>query len=219
MTNILSIQPRRQDLRTQTNEDWTDGFPLYQAGEAGVVPGSKNVGNGALSVLSVDPYTILGGHQVEVTSVGTLTAITVTDPFGNVSARGFAGAPLYAGGISLNLSVGSTAFAVGDSFAIQPMIDFIDDTGIRYVLQVRRTQDAAAVEFQADSAPTDGTTPMIIAGNGTGRPALLVPYLLMDASRFPIGDYVYDLLAVAEGRRRVAYYGNLSHVQGAGYIP
>ena len=219
MTNILAIQPRQQDLRTQTNEDWTDGFPLYRAGLAGVVPGVKNVGNGALTVMSVDPITPLGGYEVEITSVGGLTAITVTDPYGTVSARGFAGTPLYASGITLNLAIGSIAFAVGDTFAVQPTVDFIDDTGIRYVLQVRRTQDAASVMFQADSAPPDGSPPTIVAGNGTGRPALLVPYTLMDASRFPPGEYVYDLLAVADGRRRVVYYGNLSHVQGAGYIP
>lgn len=219
MTNILSIYPRQQDLRTQTNEDWTDGFPLYRAGLAGVVPGAKNVGNGALTVISVDPLTPLGGYEVEVTSVGGLTAITVTDPFGTVSARGFAGAPLYAGGITINLAVGSTAFAVGDTFAVQPTVDFIDDTNIRYVLQVRRTQDAAAVIFQADSAPPDGSTPTIVAGAGNGRPALMVPFTLMDASSFPPGDYVYDLLTIADGRRRVAYFGNLSHVQGAGYIP
>ncbi len=219
MTNILSIYPRQQDLRTQTNEDWTDGFPLYRAGLAGVVPGAKNVGNGALTVVSVDPLAILGGHQVEVTAAGGLTAITVTDPYGSVSAQGFAGAPLYAGGLTLNLAVGSAAFAVGDTFAVQPTLDLIDDTGIRYVLQVRRSQDAAAVEFQADSAPSDGSDPTIIAGGGTGRPALLVPFGLMAESRFPPGDYVYDLLAIAEGRRRVVYYGNLSHVQGAGYIP
>lgn len=219
MTNILSIYPRQQDLRTQTNEDWTDGFPLYRAGLAGVVPGAKNVGNGALTVISVDPLTPLGGYEVEVTSVGGLTAITVADPFGAVAARGFAGAPLYAAGITLNLAVGSTAFAVGDTFAVQPTVDFIDDTGIRYVMQVRRSQDAAAVIFQADSAPSDGSTPTIAAGAGTGRPALMVPFAQMDASNFPPGDYVYDLLAIADGRRRVAYFGNLSHVQGAGYIP
>lgn len=219
MTNILAIQPRQQDLRTQTNEDWTDGFPLYRAGPAGVVVGKSNVGNGTLTVQSVDPMTLLGGHRVEVTATGSLTAITATDPYGTVTARGFVGAPLYAGGILLTVTAGSTAFAVGDTFAVQPTIDFVDDTGIRYVLQVRQTQDGATVVFQADSAPQDGSTPTIVAGNGTGRPALMVPFPLMDASRFPPGDYVYDLIAVADGRRRVAYFGNLSHVQGAGYIP
>lgn len=219
MTNILAIQPRQQDLRTQTNEDWTDGFPLYRAGPAGVIAGATNLGNGSLTIQSVDPMTLLGGHRVEVTGAGGLTAVTVTDPYGTVTARGFVGAPLYAAGILLTVTAGTMPFTVGDSFAVQPTIDYVDDTGIRYVLQVRHSQDGATVVFQADSAPPDGTTPTIAAGNGTGRPALMVPYELMNASRFPPDNYVYDLIAVADGRRRSAFFGNLSHVQGAGYIP
>lgn len=218
-SQILAIQPRRQDLRTQTTEDWTDAFPLYRAGTAGVVAGATNVGNGSLQVDSIDPLTPLGGHIVTVTGAGGITAITVTDPTGIVTGRGVAGAPLYAAGLTLTLTPGSVPFAVGDVFAVQPTPAYIDDTGIAYILQVRPSQTSPVVSLEARSAPTDGSTPTIIPGGGSGVPALLVPYTLMSASRLAPDAYVYELLALAEGRRKVAYFGNLDHVGGVAYLP
>ncbi|GEP00621.1 hypothetical protein [Methylobacterium haplocladii] len=218
MTNILAIQPRYQPLRVALNDDWTDSFPLYQAGTAGVVVGSGNTGNGSVSVQSVEPRTPLGGHAVVVTSTDNLVGITVTDPNGAVTALGYAGAPLSAGGLVLTVTPGSTPFRVGDAFAVQPTPATINDTGISYVLQVRRADTIQRLIFEALSDPTDNSDPLIVKGNGTGAPGLMVPYTTMGSGRLLPGDYVYELLAFGDDRRKVAYYGPLTFVEAVVYL-
>lgn len=219
MTNILSIIPRRQDIRTQTNVDWTDGFPIYGAGTPGVIRGVGMVGNGSLTVSSTDPLTPLGPYVVTISTVGTFTGVVVTDPAGSVIGHGLVGQSFAAGGFVLRLTQGTTAFALGDAFAIQPVPVPLDISGIAWALQVRTSPDAAAVAFAASSAPEDGSEPTILTDDAGGVAGLLVPYAAMARERFAPGAYAYDLIAIAEKRRVLAYYGALTHVEGVAYLP
>jgi hypothetical protein len=219
MTNILSIQPRRQDIRTSASEDWTDVFPLYQAGPAAVVAGARNVGNGALTVNGVAAYAMIGPHVVTVTDVSGLVTYSVVDPAGTAIGRGIAGTATQIGGLNLTLTSGNQPFAVGDTWGIQPSAPLIDDTGIDYVLQVRPSQTSPVVALEATSLPPGGTLQTLRPGGGTGLPTLLVPYSMMNPLRFPPGQYVYELLALADGRRKSAYVGNLEHLDGVAHLP
>ncbi|KMO33917.1 hypothetical protein VQ02_19995 [Methylobacterium variabile] len=218
-TRILSIQPRRQDIRTSASEDWTDVFPLYQAGPAAVVAGAGNAGNGALTVSAVGAYVTIGPHVVAVVEAGALVVFSVTDPAGTILGRGLAGTTVQVGGLSLTLSPGSQPFAAGDAWGVQPSAPLIDDTGIDYVLQVRSSQTSPVVTLEATSQPPGGTLQTLRPGAGTGLPSLIVPYTMMSPARFPPGPYVYELLALADGRRKSAYFGNLEHVDGVAYLP
>ena len=218
-TQILAVQPRRQDLRTSTTEDWTDALPLYRAGPAAVVAGAQNVGNGALTVSAVQPYTAVDPHVVTVSSAGDLAIYTVTGPEGVITGRGVAGTVTQAGGLTLTLTSGSVPFAIGDTFAVQPTPVLINDTGFTYLLQVRASQMSPVVVLEAMSHPPAGVTPTIIAGNGTGVPTLLVPYTLMAPDRFPPMPYVYEMLVIADGRRKTSHFGNLTHFAGVAYLP
>ncbi|AWB22438.1 hypothetical protein DA075_17210 [Methylobacterium currus] len=95
----------------------------------------------------------------------------------------------------------------------------IDDAGIDYVLQIRQSQTSPVVTLEAVSQPPGGTLQTLIPGRGCGMPTLLVPDLMMAPVRFPPGSYVYELLALADGRRKSAYFGNLEHVDGVAYLP
>jgi uncharacterized protein YidB (DUF937 family) len=218
-TRILSIQPRRQDLRTSASEDWTDPFPLYEAGPAAVIVGSQNAGNGSLSVLAVDAYTVIGPHRVTVEGVDGVTTYSVTDPSGTILGRGLAGAAARIGGLTVSLAPGSVPFAIGDAFGIQPVAQLLDDTGIDYVLQVRQTQTSPVVALEATSRSDNGTLRTLAPGAGSGVPTLIVPHTMMSPARLQPGLYVYELLALADGRRKTAYYGNLEHVDGVAYLP
>jgi hypothetical protein len=94
-----------------------------------------------------------------------------------------------------------------------------DDTGIDYVLQVRPSQTSPVVALEATSLPPGGTLQTLRPGGGTGLPTLLVPYSMMNPLRFPPGQYVYELLALADGRRKSAYVGNLEHLDGVAHLP
>ena len=219
-TNILLIQPRRQDLRTSTTEDWTDAFPLVRAGPAAVVAGISNQGDGSLVVSDVAAYAELGPHLVTVTSaVSGVFLFSVSEPGGSLIGRGMAGATVTVGGLTLTLTPGSRPFAVGDSWGVQPSNPLIDDTGIDYLLHVRQSQTSPVVTLEATSRPPGGTLQTLIPGGGSGVPTLLVLASAMSPSRFPPGSYVYELLALADGRRKSAYFGNLEHVAGVAYLP
>lgn len=219
-TSILSIQPRRQDIRTSASEDWTDAFPLVQAGPAAIVAGAENRGNGTLVVSAVATYAELGPHLVTVTSaVGGVFLFSVAGPGGAMIGRGMAGVTVTVGGLTLSLTAGSVPFVAGDSWGVQPTAQVIDDTGIDYVLQVRQSQTSPVVMLEATSRASGGTLQTLIPGRGTGVPTLLVLAPMMAPSRFPPGAYVYELLALADGRRKSAYFGNLVHVDGVAYLP
>ncbi|AWB21251.1 hypothetical protein DA075_10290 [Methylobacterium currus] len=214
------IQPRRQDLQTSASADWTDAFPLVQAGPAAVVAGIGNRGDGPLAVTAVAPYTELGPHVVTVTSAaGGVFLFGVTDPGGTLVGRGMAGATVTVAGLTLSLTPGSTPFQVGDAWGVQPTPQLIDDTGIDYVLQVRQSQTSPVVTLEATSRPPGGTLQTLIPGAGSGVPTLLVLAPMMAPTRFPPGPYVYELLALADGRRKSVYFGNLEHVDGVAYLP
>lgn len=219
-TNILSIQPRRQNFRTSTNADWLDGLLVYQAGSGGVVAAAKNVGNGSLAVASVGSGTTLGVHIVSVTSVDNSPRITVQDPTGAVVARGVVGLPLFASGITFTVTSGATAFAVDDTFFISVLPTPIDITGINFDLQVRLEPTDPNVRFSATSHPTSASVlPTIVTGGAGGQVAMRVLYTALSASNLPTGTYDYDLLASADGLRVVAFYGTIEHVNGVTFLP
>ena len=220
-TQIADIQARRVDFDTYTNADWLDGLMVWKAGAGGVVAGAENVGNGALTVASVDAGTALGHHVVSVTSIDNLPRITVQAPDGTVTARGVAGLPLYAGGITFTLAQGSTPFAVDDTFAIGVLQTPIDITGLRFVMQARLSRTSANVAFVADSAPGGSIAPTIAVGGASGVIALAVPRALMAPDRFAPGTYVHDILAIDPETGRVvpAFFGEISHLHGVTQLP
>lgn len=220
-TQISAIIPREIHFRTQTNVDWLDGLLVYAAGSGGVVAGATNVGTGTLVVNSVSPSTPLGAHIVTITSVGGITRLTTQDPAGNVTAQGAVGAPVYAGGITFTVTAGSKAFEADDAFAISVLPAPVDLSGLRGVLQARKTATAGGVAFSADSAPLDGSVATIALGGPAGTVAMSVPRAFMDANRFQPGTYLYDIIAIdAEaGRTAVMFYGTIEHVYGIGLIP
>ncbi|GJD63739.1 hypothetical protein [Methylobacterium frigidaeris] len=219
-TQILSILPRRQDLRTSASEDWTDAFPLVRAGPAAIVAGVDNRGNGTLVVSGVAAYAELGPHLVTVTSAtGGVFLFSVTAPGGAPIGRGMAGVPVTVGGLTLTLTPGDVPFVAGDAWGVQPTAQPIDDTGIEYVLQIRQSQASPVVTLEAASQAPSNALQTLIPGRGTGVPTLLVLAAAMAPARFPPGSYVYELLALADGRRKSAYFGNLEHVDGVAYLP
>lgn len=220
-TQIADIQARRADFDTQSNADWIDGLAVWKAGAGGVVAGAENVGNGALTVASVDAGTALGHHIVSVTSTDNMPRITVQAPDGTVTGRGVAGLPLYAGGITFTLAQGSTPFAVDDTFGIGVLQTPIDITGLRFVMQARLSRTSANVAFVADSAPGGSIAPTIAVGGASGVIALAVPKDLMAPNQFAPGAYVHDILAIDPETGRVvpAFYGMIEHVYGVTQLP
>lgn len=221
-TNLLQIQPREINFRTSTNADWLDGLLCWQAGAGGVVAGAANVGNGALTIQGVAPRTTLGAHILEITSLDGVPRFTVTEPSGAVTAQGVAGIPAYAGGITLTLSPGATAFAVGDTYAVGVLPVPIDVSGIQFDLQVRLTATSANVQLAASSAQSDPTVPPgIIAGGEGGQVALRVLRVDLARDRFTPRTYVYDILAtdLDAGLTVQAFFGTLEHVDGVTFLP
>lgn len=218
-TNILSIQPRRQNFRTSTNADWLDGLFISQTGAAGIVAGADNVGNGSLAVASVSAGVAAGVYSVSVTSLDNSPRITVQDPDGAVIGKGVAGLQFYAAGITLTLTKGSTAFAVDDTFFISVLPTPIDITGIDFDLQIRLSATDPNVRFSATSHPASSSVvPTIALGGPAGTIALRILTPAMSPDKFPPGTYVYDLLASADGVRVVAFYGTIEHVSGVTFL-
>lgn len=213
MSNLALIQPRRLVFRTSQNTDWLDGLPILgQPALGGVVTGSANVGNGALTVASVAAGTRLGVHAVTIVSAGGgLVGYTVTAPNGSVTAAGVVGAPLYAGGIVLALAQGTTPFAVGDTFAISVLPVPLDLSGLTFRLDARASTTSVGYALQAASAPGDGSAPTIIVGTTGGNIAMRVLRPAMAAC--PPGTYPFDLLATdpATGLTVTAFYGLIKH--------
>ena len=220
LTNILSIQPRRVDFRTQTNADWIDGLLVYGSGDGGIESGPTNIGNGALTIASVDASTLLGAHVVVVTSLQGVTRFSVTDPSGSITAEGVAGLPVYAAGITFTLAQGATSFAVGDTFAIGVLPVPIDITDIGFDMQVRASATTPTIVLTATSHPDDDDTDQtLVTGGEGGQLALRVLQPAMAASRFAPGSYVYDILASADGLTVPAFFGTITHVDGVTRLP
>ncbi|MFB0491323.1 hypothetical protein ABIE45_003909 [Methylobacterium sp. OAE515] len=220
MSNLALIRPQRVDFDTQQSCDWLDGLPLIgTAGLGGTVPGSANVGNGTVSVAGVANGTAYGAHIVAVTAIGGgLTYLSVTDPAGIVTAQGVAGAPLYAGGITLSLSQGTTPFAVGDTFAIGVLPVAVDLTGLRFDLDSRISAGSSGFAIQASTA----TSPATIAnGNASGLIAMQVPRATLAACPVsPAEGYPYAILASdpVTGLTVPAFYGLIFHTAVAAQI-
>lgn len=104
-------------------------------------PGAANTGNGAIGNLSRSAGSLTGSYAVVATSP---TVFSVTDPEGNALPNATAGTAYSQSGINFLITAGSTAFAVGDSFAVT-------------------TVDAAGQYKQSVATATDGSqTPSAI---------------------------------------------------------
>jgi hypothetical protein len=209
---IQLIQPQRVDFDTTQATDWLDGLLLIGTPTlGGAVAGAVNVGTGTLTVLSVAAGTAYGAHVATVTAVASgLTYISVTDPDGIVTVQGVVGAPLYAAGITLLLTPGATAFAVGDSFAIAVVPQPVDLTGLIFDLDARMSVGAASIALQATSG---GANPSIANGGPLGVIAMAVARAAM--ARLPVKPegYPYGITATdpATGVRVPAFYGLIHH--------
>ncbi|MCJ2072410.1 hypothetical protein MKK75_27070 [Methylobacterium sp. J-030] len=214
MSNLARIQAQRQDFLTAQNSAWLDGLPIIgQSGAGGVVSGSANVGNGALTVTGVDIGAEQGVHVVQVTGIASGFAyLTVTDPDGDVTGQGVVGLPLAAGGIHVSLAQGTIPFAVGDTFAVSVLPVPVDITGLVFTLDSRLSATSASFAFQASSAANPQT---IAAGTTGGNIAMRLLQPAMAAQ--PPGTYPYNILAadpVADpsGLSPVtAFYGLITH--------
>lgn len=216
---LFAITPRRIDFRTQANADWLDGLVVWQAGAGGIVAGTANVGNGTVTINAVAPQTPLGHYVVTVTSLGPLPRVTVQDPDENVAASGVAGLPIYASGLSLTVQAGSTAFSVGDTFAVEVLQVGADITGLRFDMQARQTQTSASVSLSATSAPTNGSYPTILVGTTGGQVAVRLLKPAMKSLKS--GTYVYDILATdpQTGLTVPAFFGTIEHLDGVTLLP
>ncbi|WP_426315497.1 hypothetical protein ACN9MF_11260 [Methylobacterium fujisawaense] len=219
MSNLALIQPQRVDFDTQQTCDWLDGLPMIGTpGLGGAVAGAANVGTGLIAVGSVVAGTLVGAHTVSVTGItGGITSVSVTDPRGIVTGQGVVGAPIYAAGITLALTPGATAFAVGDSFAVAVVPVAVDITGLQFDLDARDTVDAASIALQATSG---GSSPTIVSGGATGLIAMTVPQLAMAQLPAKADGYPYAILATdpSTGRRVPAFYGLIHHTAVAAQI-
>lgn len=175
MTNILALPCNAEpaDIVTFTNADWRDTFVFLVAGQAAGYPASGNIGNGTLVVSEVAAQAALGTHTIEIveTPAGAPARYVVRTPNEVPSAIGVTGATIAAGGLTLSLAQGATAFVVGDTFAIAVMPVPLDVTGIRFDLMLRRSAAAATVSLFASSAPGIDT---IVNGGATGAAAMAV---------------------------------------------
>ena len=212
MSNLALIQPQRVDFDTTQITDWLDGLPMIGTpGFGGSVTGAVNVGNGTLTVPAVGAGTACGAHVVAVTAIaGGLTRISVTDPAGIITGQGVAGVPLYAGGITLLLTPGTTAFAVGDSFAIAVVPAAVDITGLVFDLDARVSMGAASIALQATSG---GSNPTIANGGPLGTIAMAVPRATMAGAPVKPDGYPYGIAATdpATGLKVPAFYGLIRH--------
>lgn len=219
MSNLALIQPQRVDFDTTQITDWLDGLPMIGTpGFGGSIAGAANVGNGSLSVPAVAAGTPYGAHVVAVTAIaGGLTHISATAPDGTVTAQGVVGVPLYAGGVTVSLSPGSTPFAVGDSFAIGVVPVAVDLTGLQFDLDARASVGAASIALQATSG---GATPSIANGGTTGTIAMAVPQPTMARVPVKADGYPYAIIATdpATGLKVPAFYGLIHHTANAAQI-
>lgn len=209
---IQLIQPQRVDFDTTQATDWLDGLPMIGTpGFGGSLAGAANAGNGSLTVQGVAAGTALGAHVVAVTAIAAgLTSVSVTDPNGIVTAQGVVGVPLYAAGLTLALTPGATAFAVGDSFAIGVVPQPVDLTGLEFDLDARMSAGAASIALQATSA---GQSPNIANGGPLGVIAMAVARATMARLPVKVEGYPYGITATdpATGLRVPAFYGLIHH--------
>ncbi|MGU3475627.1 hypothetical protein [Methylobacterium sp. D48H] len=212
MSNLALIRPQRVDFDTQQAFDWLDGLPLIGTpGPGGILAGAANAGNGTAALATIAAGTAYGAHTVAVTALaGGLTYLSVTDPTGLVTGQGVVGLPLYAAGISLTVTSGSTPFAVGDSFAVAVVPTALDVTGLQFDLDARDTTDAASIALQATSA---GASPTIVSGGAAGTIAMAVPRATMAALPAKADGYPYVISATdpATGLKVPAFFGLLHH--------
>lgn len=220
MANLALIQPQRVDFDTTQITDWLDGLPVIGTpGAGGTLAGAGNVGTGSIGVLTVGPGAAYGAHVVAVTAIADgLTRISVTAPDGTLTGQGVAGLPLIASGITVLVTPGATAFAVGDNFAVAVVPAPVDISGLIFDLDARVTQGAASVALQATS---DGANPTIANGGASGTIAMAVP---RDPTlkRLPVRPegYPYAITATdpVTGLKVPAFYGLIHHTANAAQI-
>lgn len=206
----LSTPPRPTDIRTFDNSDWRDTFGFTVAGSAAGYRDPANIGDGSLTVASVAPQAPLGVYGLEIVEAaqGAPAKFVVRAPSGALSAIGRVGATVDAAGVRFILASGSAAFVVGDVYTIGVLPKPLDVTGIRFDLMLRTDTAEATVALSASTR--DGT---ILNGGIAGQAGMRVLRPRMLA--LPIGPYIYDLVAQADGVTLVVRYGLVTHVRGA----
>lgn len=78
-----------------------------------------NVGNGTFGTITAADPALIGKYLLVMTSA---TAFNLNDPAGSLVGAGSTGVAFSMGGIGFTLTVGGTAFVVGDNFSIQTSI-------------------------------------------------------------------------------------------------
>ena len=78
-------------------------------------PGATNTGNGTVTGIARSAGSLTGSYNLVATAANTFS---VTDPEGNALAPATVGTAYNQAGMSFTINAGSTAFVVGDSFAV-----------------------------------------------------------------------------------------------------
>lgn len=210
-----TIAPQPQNFATSRNAAWRDSFPLIGvAALGGVVAAADNTGTGTLSVGGVSPGLQAGVYMLVVQAVTpSYTQYTVTNMSGQAlgNGRGVAGVPVYVGGLTLTLNLGSTAFAAGDSFAISVGVQPADLTGLRFTFSAYRAPSVSNLALAGDSAPPGGVA-TLISGGATGTLSTGFGKSIMGA--LDPGQYPYNVLAqdpALPDQPFVVFYGTITH--------
>ena len=209
MTAILQLPLLEVTFETATNEGWRDSFAFVTAGQAVGYPSPKNVGNGALADLAVEPGAYVGDYVI---TLATPTTYRVSDPDGYVLGAGILDVPFSRSGLTLTVQAGSVPFAVGDTLIASVVPTPIDLTGIDFHMQVRAATDRATVDL--DLSTGAGT---IVNGGLSGVLGLVVPQPAM--ARVTPGSLVCDVLALADGETRRCITGTITHALGVTQPP
>lgn len=215
-TQIRNIVAGERHFRVATNEDWIDGWPFEIAGSVNEDADLANAGNGTIGAVDLWPTTPLGLYRLVITDVENGTpffAFSRRTTAGDQDlARGAVGLPVEANGMRFTLNQGATPFAIGDGFSLVVLQGLLDVTGIAFHLHLRRglgagiarpATPAVFASTQAGTLRNGGVAGVVNAAVSRDTMRIVEPR-----------TYDYDLLAEADGLRRVVYNGTVEIVEG-----
>lgn len=208
MTNLLALPLLFVTVETGNNESFRDAFAFQTASTLTGYQTAKNIGNGTLADLSVQPGAYIADYQLQLTGPDTFR---VLNDDGAVFGLGRANVPFNEGGIAFTVVRGGIGFAPGDTFTLSVQGAPLDLTGIRFRADIRRDQSAASVLFSV-STDTGG----LVCDGPAGLVGFSVPHttMLSVPPSPPDQPYGFDVIGDADGDQKRVVTGALTVVQG-----